>query len=119
MCGGLDDPLTRPAPADENAVAGHPLPQGGEGWLIIFMVSGCRGRYDRLPTPYCPLPSAFCFLPSAFCLLPTAYCLLPTAFFFLPFPHPRPKRFEPVDIVAHRFDGGGDGHCQDQSKTSP
>jgi hypothetical protein len=25
------NPLTRPAPADENAVAGHPLPQGGEG----------------------------------------------------------------------------------------
>jgi hypothetical protein len=25
------DPLTRPAPADEGAVAGHPLPQGGEG----------------------------------------------------------------------------------------
>jgi uncharacterized membrane-anchored protein YhcB (DUF1043 family) len=24
-------PLTRPAPADESAVAGHPLPQGGEG----------------------------------------------------------------------------------------
>ena len=25
------DPLTRPAPAGENAAAGHPLPQGGEG----------------------------------------------------------------------------------------
>jgi len=25
------DPLTRPAPAEENAGAGHPLPQGGEG----------------------------------------------------------------------------------------
>ena len=25
------NPLTRPAPADENASAGHPLPQGGEG----------------------------------------------------------------------------------------
>jgi hypothetical protein len=25
------NPLTRPAPADESAVAGTPLPQGGEG----------------------------------------------------------------------------------------
>jgi hypothetical protein len=25
------DPLTRPAPAEENAGAVHPLPQGGEG----------------------------------------------------------------------------------------
>jgi hypothetical protein len=31
------DPLTRPAPADESAVAGHPLPPGGEG---IFMIRG-------------------------------------------------------------------------------
>jgi hypothetical protein len=31
------DPLTRPTPADESAVAGHPLPQGGEG---IFMTNG-------------------------------------------------------------------------------
>jgi hypothetical protein len=29
-------PLTRPAPADENAVAGHPLPQGGEGVYLIL-----------------------------------------------------------------------------------
>ena len=27
----VHDPLTRPAPADENAGAVHPLPQGGEG----------------------------------------------------------------------------------------
>jgi hypothetical protein len=27
----LLDPLTRPAPAEESAGAGHPLPQGGEG----------------------------------------------------------------------------------------
>jgi beta-glucanase (GH16 family) len=27
-------PLTRPAPADQDAVAGHPLPQGGEGWAF-------------------------------------------------------------------------------------
>ena len=32
-------PLTRPAPADESAVAGHPLPQGGEGH--------CNGEWDR------------------------------------------------------------------------
>ena len=31
------DPLTRPAAAGESAVAGHPLPQGGEG---IFMTRG-------------------------------------------------------------------------------
>ena len=31
------DPLTRPAPAGEGAVAGHPLPQGGEG---IFTTGG-------------------------------------------------------------------------------
>jgi hypothetical protein len=30
-CKGTGDPLTRPAPAGENAGAGHPLPQGGEG----------------------------------------------------------------------------------------
>jgi len=30
LCARLD-PVTRPAPADENATAGHPLPQGGEG----------------------------------------------------------------------------------------
>jgi hypothetical protein len=28
------NPLTRPAAADESAVAGHPLPQGGEGWFF-------------------------------------------------------------------------------------
>ena len=33
------DPLTRPAAAGENAVAGHPLPQGGEGWA--FTLSFC------------------------------------------------------------------------------
>ena len=37
------DPLTRPAPADESAVAGHPLPQGGEGCVCL------------LPTAYCLL----------------------------------------------------------------
>ena len=30
-------PLTRPAPADESAVAGHPLPLGGEGRLLNSM----------------------------------------------------------------------------------
>ena len=33
------DPLTRPAPADENAVAVHPLPQGGEGWVFTQALS--------------------------------------------------------------------------------
>jgi hypothetical protein len=28
---GVLDPLTRPAPADEDAGSVHPLPQGGEG----------------------------------------------------------------------------------------
>jgi beta-glucanase (GH16 family) len=28
------DALTRPAPADEDAIAGHPLLQGGEGWVF-------------------------------------------------------------------------------------
>ena len=34
---GGPNPLTRPASADESAVAGYPLPQGGEG---IFMHGG-------------------------------------------------------------------------------
>jgi hypothetical protein len=42
----LDDPLTRPTPADESAGAVHPLPQAGEGYLLMFMVSKCRGRRD-------------------------------------------------------------------------
>jgi hypothetical protein len=29
------DPLTRPAPADEDVVAVHPRPQGGEGWAFM------------------------------------------------------------------------------------
>jgi hypothetical protein len=30
------DPLTRPAPSEESAGAGHPLPQGGEGWSFYI-----------------------------------------------------------------------------------
>jgi hypothetical protein len=50
----IPDPLTRPAPAGENAVAGHPLPQGGEGF---FMTSDepqdheALAQDDRLSTP--------------------------------------------------------------------
>ena len=29
------NPLTLPAPAEENAGAAHPLPQGGEGWIDV------------------------------------------------------------------------------------
>jgi hypothetical protein len=39
-CHENGDPLTRPTTADENAVADHPLPQGGEGRFSIFMHSG-------------------------------------------------------------------------------
>jgi len=59
------DPLTRPATADETAVAGHPLPQRGEGIFI-----NCPPA-----TAHCLLPAAYCGLPTAFCLLPSAYCL--------------------------------------------
>jgi hypothetical protein len=34
------DPLTRPAPADEDAVARHPLPQRGEGWAFTLPLLG-------------------------------------------------------------------------------
>jgi hypothetical protein len=36
----MGTPLTRPTTADENAVAGHPLPQGGEGSFYILIHSG-------------------------------------------------------------------------------
>jgi hypothetical protein len=39
-CHENGDPLTRPTTADESAVAGHPLPQGGEGSFYIFIHSG-------------------------------------------------------------------------------
>ena len=45
------DPLTRPAPAGECAVAGHPLPQGGEGILMTSVEPKAHGifaRNDRL-----------------------------------------------------------------------
>jgi hypothetical protein len=44
-CGGGRDPLTRPAPAGESAVAVHPLPQGGEG---IFTTRGTLCLLDAL-----------------------------------------------------------------------
>ena len=65
------DPLTRPASADEDAVAGHPLPQGGEGGFSYRLLWGCL----LLPTADCRLPTADCLLPTAYCLLPTAFCL--------------------------------------------
>jgi hypothetical protein len=44
------DPLTRPAPADESAGAGHPLPQGGEGQINAGGEGqggpGGEGRYN-------------------------------------------------------------------------
>ena len=50
----VHDPLTRPTTADENAVVGHPLPQGGEGRFSIFIHRGepkdheVFARNDRL-----------------------------------------------------------------------
>ena len=41
------DPLTRPAPAEESAGAGHPLPQGGEG--LDFGSLGVRHSHSRRP----------------------------------------------------------------------
>ena len=40
----LRDPLTRPTPAEENAVAVHPLPQGGEGRAAM---DGGEGKAAR------------------------------------------------------------------------
>ena len=47
VCVDRRHPLTRPAPADKNAAAVHPLPQGGEG--IGSEAGQCRdsGLYDR------------------------------------------------------------------------
>ena len=45
-CHENGDPLTRPTTADENAVAGHPLPQGGEGRFSIFIYSGEPKGHD-------------------------------------------------------------------------
>ena len=47
VCVDRRHPLTRLAPADENAAAVHPLPQGGEG--IGSEAGQCRdsGLYDR------------------------------------------------------------------------
>jgi len=63
------DPLTRLAPADESAGCRHPLPQGGEGRLILSTIN------------FCILPFAFCLLTCSllfYCPLPTADCPVPT-----------------------------------------
>ena len=73
-----DDPLARPAPADEDAGCAPPSPISGVRWTP----SGSRNRTPprgRGPNFDCPLPTADCPLPTADCRLPTAYCLLPTA----------------------------------------
>jgi hypothetical protein len=63
-----NQPLTRPATADENAVVGHPLPQGGEGSLLDAELTA---RLPPADLPICRLPTAHC-LP-AHC--PSAHCL--------------------------------------------
>jgi len=40
-------PLTRPAPADEDAGAVHPLPQGGEGWVYFLSLPGLGSTSAR------------------------------------------------------------------------
>ena len=78
-----DDPLARPAPADEDAGCGPPSPPRGRGpnFDCPLPTAHCRlpTAYCPLPTAHCPLPTAYCPLPTAYCRLPTAYCLLPTA----------------------------------------
>jgi hypothetical protein len=44
------DPITRPAPADEDAVAGHPLPQRGEGRVITQIPAGLNAEHLKSPT---------------------------------------------------------------------
>ncbi len=39
----VNDPLTRPAPAEKTPAAGHPLPQGGEGYPL----SNRRGLQEQ------------------------------------------------------------------------
>ena len=83
------DPLTRPAPAGENAGCGPPSPPRGRGTFIS--VGGLQahdhsesharprlmvGAFCSLPTADCPLPPAHRHLPIADCPLPT--CPLPT-----------------------------------------
>ena len=67
----LGDPLTPtrktwgplPAPADENAAAGHPLPQGGEGSKFKSMSLRSprrqkgrrRGQKNQINSPLAPL----------------------------------------------------------------
>jgi spermidine synthase len=51
----LGDPLTRPATADESAVAGHPFPQGGKGQFHVLLRRGepqgyaVPAQHDRSP----------------------------------------------------------------------
>ena len=51
LCASTPHPLTRPATADESAVAGHPLPQGGEGYQVNFHLRAKRGLAPTL----CPI----------------------------------------------------------------
>jgi hypothetical protein len=44
--GWASDPLTRPAPADEDAGAVYPLPQGGEGWSPVGGTAWQGQRFD-------------------------------------------------------------------------
>jgi hypothetical protein len=44
----LDRPLTRPGTADESAVSGHPLPQGGRV-LNAGLGSKCRNSRTKAP----------------------------------------------------------------------
>jgi hypothetical protein len=53
--GEVEDPLTRPAPADEDAGAVHPLPQGGEGCPVFrggegYSLSSGKARWSGLRT---------------------------------------------------------------------
>jgi len=69
---GLKEPLTRPAPPGENAVAVHPPrflgsdgphrgPEIGLPWERAGFPTSTR---VQLPTAHCLLPTAFCFLPT-------------------------------------------------------
>ncbi|SPE33509.1 hypothetical protein SBA2_80024 [Acidobacteriia bacterium SbA2] len=60
------DPLTRLAPADENAVAGHPLPQGGEGLRFVSGTALVAALGNHPPVGGLPLrPHAFINLRAA------------------------------------------------------
>jgi hypothetical protein len=59
-------PLTRPEPADESAVAGHPPPQGGEGISATSGETKDHGIFARIDKLFRALRSAFSVLLSAF-----------------------------------------------------